>query len=214
MTPGTRRARWRVAAVLVVVCCLSGCRVITPQPAVPDPSGLGSGVSDFDALNEQGVARILETGEARFDLSTGTIPTSAVGLGPDQTPPGITAEPGEMIRLEVVGPTGTLHADTDHLRFFAGNDTDIDQITYFLTATDDEALFGMLRDGVDDYGIDGDSVQRWIEASSFVGAEGSDYAFPAGTRLGLEVIYDVRYKPSAGMHVIIVQVLGQTDPAE
>lgn len=213
MRPGIRRARWRVAAALVVVCCLSGCRVSTPQPAVPDPSGLGSGVSDFDALNEQGVARILETGEARFDLSAGTIPKSDVGLGADQTPPGITAEPGETIRLEVVGPAGTLHADTDRLRFFAGAETDIDQITYFLTATDDEALFGMLRDGVDDYGIDADTVQRWIEASSSVGAEGSDYAFPAGTKLGMEVIFDVRYDPAAGMHVIIVQVLGQAGHA-
>lgn len=205
--PRVLRTTLSIATLLAVVCGLGGCRVIGPQPAIPDPTGLGSGTSDFDALDEQGVARILQTGEARFDLSTGAIRKSDVGLGADELPPSVSAPTGETISLDLVGSDGTVHAETDRVRFLASTSSpDIEQITYFLVTSDEDTLFEMLRDGVDDYGIDGDTVERWIDGADSIGAQASDYAFPPGTSLGLEVIFDVRYDPAAAAQVIIVHV--------
>jgi hypothetical protein len=109
--------------------------------------------------------------------------------------------------VEIVGPSGTVTARTDHLRFLdTPSPPSIDTLTYFLVASSDDEFFALLRDAVDEVGLDADAVERWISdvASDADGA--SAFAFAPGTATGLNVSYDLRYDRQKSAQVIIVEV--------
>ena len=64
----------------------------------------------------------------------------------------------------------------------------------------------LLRDGVDRYGIPGESAERWIESISSRPEDKGDFALAPGTSTGLDVIYDLRYDGAKDVQVIIVHV--------
>jgi hypothetical protein len=96
---------------------------------------------------------------------------------------------------------------TDHITF-AGDDVDevVRGVTYFLVADSPEQFFALLRAGVDDYGLDGDSVERWIDDVQDDPDGASDFAFAPGTALGVNVSYDLRYDEAKAKQVVIVEV--------
>lgn len=67
-------------------------------------------------------------------------------------------------------------------------------------------MTSLIRDGVDRYGIDSQSAERWIESISSRPEEGSDFALPPGNSTGLQITYDLRYDGSKDTQVIIVHV--------
>lgn len=63
------------------------------------------------------------------------------------------------MNLEILGPSGTVSAETDRLRLrLKGMNTrsDFTEVTCFLTADSFEGFSALVRDGVDRYGIDSD----------------------------------------------------------
>ena len=82
---------------------------------------------------------------------------------------------------------------------------DFSEVTYFLTTGSPDEFFDLIRDGVERYGIDCDSAERWI--SSPKDPEGrSDFSLAPGTSTGLAVNYDLRYDGAKDTQVIIVHV--------
>jgi hypothetical protein len=166
-------------------------------------AGGGAQLSTIDA---EGAACILESHEARFDMSHGMIDKSLLGLPVDGEAPDVSSDDG-LIRLEIVGPQGTLVASTDRIRFFTiDTQPDVDRITYFLFADTPEEFFELLREGSDAYGLDRASVDAWIDAASTDTDGVSDFSFAPGTLLGMNVNYDLRYDVNAAVQVVIVDV--------
>jgi len=157
-------------------------------------------------LDPEGIACILESHEARFDLRNGTIDKAAIGLPADGYAPDVQSRDG-LIHLEILGPEGVLEASTDRIRFFTtDNVAAVSAITFFLVADTPAEFFALLEEGSDAYGIDRDSVDRWIESVDSEPNAVSDFAFAPGTTLGMNVSYDVRYDESASTQVAIVEV--------
>ncbi|WP_374946881.1 hypothetical protein [Agreia sp.] len=202
-----RRAAASIA-VLSAVVSLTACGIRIP-PLDPNPdSDKGSPVTgtDLSTLDADGIARILATKEARFDLSEGTIDKSVLGLPADEYAPDVQSRDG-LISLEIAGPQGTVEAETDRIRFFTTDaQPDVDRITYFLVADSPEAFFELLREGSDAYGLDRASVDDWIDSVETDSDGVSDFSFAPGTSVGLNVNYDVRYDSSAAVQVAIVDV--------
>jgi len=215
-SPTRRRASWtatigrRAAAVAVLLAgalSVAGCGYNIPPLVPSDPPAQGAlGPSELSTLDPDGVERIIASGQARFDLSDGEIPKSAVGLAASDYAPDVNAH-GKLIDLEIVGPTGTLEASTDYIRFFTTDASpSIPTITYFLAADDSEDYFQLLRDGSDAYGIDGSDVEAWIESMATDSDGISRYSFQPGNRLGMNVNYELRYDRSSPPQVILVEV--------
>ncbi|TQJ66565.1 hypothetical protein FBY31_0600 [Arthrobacter sp. SLBN-100] len=113
----------------------------------------------------------------------------------------------DVMALEIEGPSGTISATTDRLRLNGMNTrSDFSEVTYFLTASSLGDFKDLIRDGVDRYGIPGESAEGWIESISSRPEEKSDFALQAGTSTGLRVTYDLRYDGSKNVQVIIVHV--------
>lgn len=209
---GTQRPRLRRAAasiaVVAAIASLTACGVrIPPIDQNPD-SDKGSPVTgtDLSTLDPDGIARILDSKTARFDMSGGTIDKSVLGLPADEYAPDVQSRDG-LISLEIVGPQGSVTASTDRIRFFTTDaQPDVDRITYFLVAESTDAFFELLRDGSDAYGLDRASVDDWIDSVGTDSDGVSDFSFAPGTTVGLNVNYDVRYDESAAVQVAIVDV--------
>jgi hypothetical protein len=197
-----------VSLVTVVLAAgLAGCGFRVTGPSSDSSVSATPAVAGFSTLDEQGVERIKQEGEARFDWSSGSLLKSAVGLGASDFVPDVVAPDGELIDVEIVGPSRTVTARTDHLRFLdTPSPPSIDTLTYFLVASSDDKFFSLLRDAVDEVGLDADAVERWISdvASDTDGA--SKFAFAPGTATGLNVSYDLRYDRQKSVQVIIVDV--------
>jgi predicted small lipoprotein YifL len=197
-------------ALLAAIASLTACGIrIPPIDQNPDPdSDKGTPVTgtDLSTLDADGIARILDSKTARFDMSDGTIDKSVLGLPADEYAPDVQSRDG-LISLEIVGPQGSVTASTDRIRFFTTDaQPDVDRITYFLVAESTDEFFELLRDGSDAYGLDRASVDDWIDAVATDSDGVSDFSFDPGTTVGLNVNYDVRYDESAAVQVAIVDV--------
>lgn len=211
----TRRQRPAVVraglAVLAAV-ALAGCMPAAPTPASPtsalQPSpGSTVKTSEFSTLDAAGVDTIRESRTARLDMRSGTLQKASVRLADDSFGPEINMRDTGKISLTIAGPSGTIEGETDRIRFNTTQSRpDFREVTYFLTATSLEEYIGLIRDGVEKYGVDPASAERWI--SSVKGNPGtkSDFSITSGTSTGLEVNYDLRYDGSKDVQVIIVHV--------
>ena len=202
--------------VLAAAVALGGCQLSAPNPATPSSASspsAGSTVktSEFSTLDAAGVETIRSTGAARLDMSSGTLDKAAVQVTPDSYGPEINTRGAGKINLTIVAPSGEITGETDRIRFNTTDKrTDFSEVTYFLTAKSAEEYFALIRDGVQRYGIDEDSAERWISSTERDPQGKSDFSITSGTATGLDVNYDLRYDGGKDTQVIIVHVL----PAE
>lgn len=216
--PAARGRQRRAAAVVrfllpafVAGLALSACQPAGTSPANPTvlPSA-GSTVktSEFSTLDAAGVENIRKSKTARLDMSSGRLEKSAVRVTADSYGPEINTRDSGKISLSILAPNGEITAETDRIRFNTTDTrTDFSQVTYFLTASSQEEYFELIRDGVERYGISGESAEEWISGREADPASKSDFSITPGTDTGLMVNYDLRYDGSKDTQVIIVHVL-------
>lgn len=203
-TPVGRRTILASTAV-VLGFSLTGCGYTIGGPlkvsADPAPS------TEFSMLNESGVAQIQESQSVRLDFRTGAIVKSDVGLLDSAYGPDLVAPQGEKFQLSIAGSEGTVTAQTDHVRFTTtDNMPTLDIIYYFLTADTAEEYFQLVRDGVENLGIDLADAENWIDSVKANPDENHEYVLSPGFKPGFSVSYDLRYDGSKATQVIIVSV--------
>ena len=201
------------ASFLLVPLLLTGC--VVPYGGAGAATTATAAANGYARLDEAGIAQIKASKSARLDMTSGQLTKESVGLesGTSQAPDVLMRD--GMMELIIEGPTGTVRAHTDRLRLNGmNNGPDFSQVTYFLTAGSLEDFTALLRDGVDRYGIPGESAERWIESISSRPEDKGDFALEPGTSTGLDVIYDLRYDGAKDVQVIIVHVtrLTGSDP--
>ncbi|MFE4195749.1 hypothetical protein ACFRJ9_07785 [Paenarthrobacter sp. NPDC056912] len=163
--------------------------------------------SEFSTLDAAGVDRIRTDKRARLDMSSGSLPKSAVRVSDDSYGPEINTQDSGKINLTIVGPSGEITAETDRIRFKTTDARpDFTEVTYFLTADSLEELSALVRDGVSKYGIDAEDAERWIASATKDPASKSDYSLTSGSSTGLAVNYDLRFDGTKDSQVIIVHV--------
>lgn len=196
----------RLAALcLAVPLLLSGC--VVPYGGADATTTATAAADGYARLDEAGIAQIKSSKAARLNMSSGQLTKESVGLedGTSQAPDVLI--PDGVMALDIQGPSGTISAKTDRLRLNGMNTRpDFTEVTYFLAAESLEDYTALIRDGVDRYGIDSGSAERWIESISSRPKEKSDFALTPGTSTGLKVTYDLRYDGSKDVQVIIVHV--------
>ena len=193
------------ASFLLVPLLLTGC--VVPYGGAGAATTATAAADGYARLDEVGIAQIKASKSARLDMTSGQLTKESVGLesGTSQAPDVLMRD--GMMELIIEGPTGTVRAHTDRLRLNGmNNGPDFSQVTYFLTAGSLEDFTALLRDGVDRYGIPGESAERWIESISSRPEDKGDFALAPGTSTGLDVIYDLRYDGAKDVQVIIVHV--------
>ena len=199
----------RLAAVLIATpLLLTGCVVpyngATPSATSSPPP---AGAKTFSTLDKAGIEQIKASKTARFDMTTGWLSKESVGLedGSSQAPD-VSIKDGTM-SLVVEGPLNDVSGHTDRFRMNGMNTgSNFSEVTYFLTAQSLDEYAAMIRDGVDRYGLDQDSAEDWIQSISAEPKQKGEFAIGAGTRIGLQVTYDLRYDGSKDTQVIIVHV--------
>jgi hypothetical protein len=201
-----------VAAAIAASGLLTGCQMAGPASASFSPfptssSGSTVSTSEFSTLDATGVDRIRTAKEARLDMSSGSLMKADVGVTADSYGPEINVQDSGTIALSILGPEGTVDAQTDRIRFNTTDERpDFSEVTYFLTAGTREELFTLIRDGVARYGINAETAEYWIQSVSEDPDGRSDFALDPGTATGLDVTYDLRYDGSKDTQVIIVHV--------
>ncbi|WGW12466.1 hypothetical protein LWF01_01480 [Saxibacter everestensis] len=203
---GRRMATLLLATLLLATSLLvSGC-ALSRGPADTASPTLPAGA--YSTLDDAGVERILASRTARLDMRSGNLEKSDVGLPQDDLGPEInTRDPHDKVQLTIVGPSGEISGETDRIRFnTVDTRTDFSVVTYFLTTESAEEYFELIRDGVDRYGIDGESAERWITSAEADPEHSSEFSLVSGTSTGLEVNYDLRYDATKNTQVIIVNV--------
>ncbi len=205
-----RRFRRKAAVVILVLAgsfALTGCQISSPHATEPTPQGSTVSTSEFSTLDAAGVEQIRATKTARLDMSSGSLKKADVRVTEDSFGPEINTQDTGKIALTVVAPNGEITGETDRIRFkTTAARTDFSEVTYFLTADSTEAYFGLIRDGVQRYGIDSASAERWITSAEADPATKSDFSITSGTDTGLEINYDLRYDGAKDTQVIIVHV--------
>jgi hypothetical protein len=215
-TTAVRAPKPRAAVVLALLpvlaagLALAGCQAAQPNnPNATTPPSAGSTVktSEFSTLDAAGVDTIRDTRSARLDMRSGTLQKKSVGLTEDSYGPEINTRDAGKIALTIAGPSAEIHAETDRIRFSTTDKSpDFREVTYFLTANSLEEFTGLIRDGVEKYGVDSVSAERWISSIALNPKQESDFSLTSGTSTGLEVNYDLRYDGSKDVQVIIVHV--------
>ncbi|WP_045731751.1 hypothetical protein [Pseudarthrobacter chlorophenolicus] len=221
MTPARTAAAWKqrrpsgvvlLLPVLAAGLALGGCQLSTPEPATPSSAtspSAGSTVktSEFSTLDAAGVETIRSTGAARLDMSSGTLAKESVQVTQDSYGPEINTRGAGKINLTIVAPSGEITGETDRIRFNTTDKRpDFSEVTYFLTAQSAEEYFALIREGVQRYGIDEASAERWISSTESDPDGKSDFSITSGTATGLDVNYDLRYDGGKDTQVIIVHV--------
>jgi hypothetical protein len=207
-TAPLRQRRGSAVVLLALSACLAlaGCQ-LSGTPTEPTPQGSTMSTSEFSTLDAAGVAAIRESKTARLDMSSGRLEKAAVRVTEDSYGPEINTRDSGKIRLTIVAPSGEISGETDRIRFNTTDKRqDFSELTYFLTAESADEYFGLIRDGVERYGIDADSAERWIAGAQRDPARKSDFSITSGTSTGLEVNYDLRYDGTKDTQVIIVHV--------
>jgi hypothetical protein len=206
LAPAPRSRRPAVVLLaLAAVLLLAGCRLGgAPADPTPTPSVDSSAFSTLDAA---GVDLIRQTKVARLDMSSGRLDKAAAGVAQASYGPGISTRDSSKIALTIVAPEGEITAETDNIRFNTTDKRpDFSEVTYFLTAGSLAEFAGLIRDGVQRYGVDSEVAERWISSMEKRPEDKSDYSVTSGTSTGLEVNYDLRYDGTKDVQVIIVHV--------
>ncbi|WP_104175116.1 hypothetical protein [Arthrobacter sp. Y81] len=205
----TRRFRRQAAVVLLALTgslALAGCRV-SGTATEPTSQGSTMSTSEFSTLDAAGVDQIRATKTARLDMSSGSLQKAAVRVTEDSYGPEINTRDSGKVALTIAAPNGEITGETDRIRFKTTDKRpDFSEVTYFLTAESADEYFELIRDGVERYGIDSDSAERWISSAEADPAKKSDFSITSGTDTGLEVNYDLRYDGGKDTQVIIVHV--------
>jgi hypothetical protein len=195
----------RLAAILLLApLLLTGC--VVPYGGADAATTATAAADGYARLDGAGIAQIKASKAARLNMSSGQLTKESVGLeaGTSQAP---DVKVSGVMELTVEGPSGSVSARTDRLRLNGmNNGSDFSEVTYFLTADNRDDYFALIRDGVDRYGIDKASAERWIESISSRPEDKSDFAIQPGMSTGLEVTYDLRYDGSKDVQLIIVHV--------
>ncbi|WP_285246380.1 hypothetical protein [Pseudarthrobacter sp. efr-133-R2A-89] len=207
----TLRLRAGVVLVLLAAVALAGCVPAAPTSTPPSASSPSAGstvqTSEFSTLDAAGVDTIRETKTARLDMRSGRLQKASVRLTDDSFGPEINTRDLGKISLTIAGPTGDVQAETDRIRFSTTDqEPDFREVTYFLTAGSLEEYTGLIRDGVEKYGVDSAAAERWISSTERNPGTKSDFSITSGTSTGLEVNYDLRYDGSKDLQVIIVHI--------
>ncbi|ACL41721.1 conserved hypothetical protein [Pseudarthrobacter chlorophenolicus A6] len=212
---GTQRRAAGVVLLLPALAAglaLGGCQLSAPDSATPSSAtspSAGSTVktSEFSTLDAAGVETIRSTGAARLDMSSGTLVKESVQVTQDSYGPEINTRGAGKINLTIVAPSGEITGETDRIRFNTTDKRpDFSEVTYFLTASSAEEYFALIREGVQRYGIDEASAERWISSTESDPEGKSDFSITSGTATGLDVNYDLRYDGGKDTQVIIVHV--------
>ncbi|MBP1233369.1 hypothetical protein JOE40_003013 [Arthrobacter sp. PvP102] len=163
--------------------------------------------SEFSTLDAAGVEQIRATKTARLDMSSGSLKKADVRVAEESYGPEINTRDSGKIALTIAAPSGEITGETDRIRFNTTDKRpDFSEVTYFLTADSVDQYVSLIRDGVQRYGIDGVSAERWIASAEADPAKKSDFSITPGTSTGLEVNYDLRYDGAKDTQVIIVHV--------
>lgn len=198
-----------VAATAVLGAALASCGFSVRKASGPPgftPEELVD-TAEFSTLNELGIARAKASKSLRLDFRAGSIAKSGVGLADSAYGPDVVANESEKFQLTILGAAGTLKAQTDHVRF-GTTDTSpaLETVYYFLTSETLDEYVKLLRDAVDNYGLEMGPVERWIANVQEDPGKKSSYSVGAGNALGFDVEYDLRYDGSKKKQVIIVGV--------
>lgn len=206
ITPPLRRQAAVVLLALAGILALAGCQLNGPTTA-PTSQGSTVSTSEFSTLDAAGVDQIRSSKTARLDMTSGSLKKADVRVTEDSYGPEINTKDSGKIALTIVGPNGEIQGETDRIRFNTTSArTDFSEVTYFLTADSMDRYFSLVRDGVQQYGIDSEDAERWITSISDDPTSKSDYSLTSGTATGLGVNYDLRYDGAKDTQVIIVHV--------
>lgn len=163
--------------------------------------------AEFSTLDELGIARVKASKSLRLDFRGGSIAKSDVGLQDSAYGPDVVALDGEMLRLTIRGTGGTLEAATDHVRFFTTETSpELTMVTYFLTAETLDEYVQLLRDAVQEHGLDAEAVERWVEETETDPGDKDSHAIGSESDKGFYLGYDLRYDGGKEIQVIIVTV--------
>ena len=207
-TPVSRLRRQAAVVLLALSVCLAlaGCQ-ISGTATEPTSQGSTMSTSEFSTLDAAGVAAIRESKTARLDMSSGRLEKAAVRVTEDSYGPEINTRDSGKINFTIVAPSGEISGETDRIRFNTTDKRpDFSEVTYFLTADSPDEYFELIRDGVERYGVNADSAERWIAGAQRDPERKSDFSITSGTDTGLEVNYDLRYDGTKDTQVIIVHV--------
>lgn len=186
---------------------LPACGVATDTPGHDHTSSSqGTPVLGNSTLDQAGIAKITADRAATLDLSSGRLSRSAAGLAEGMQSPMVDLAGKGMMRLTIKAPHGTIEAQTDVLRalIFEGQ-SDVDTLTYFLTAETKEDFLTLARSGTA-YGIDGGAIETWAKSVGDAPTGRHYFVLPAGESTGLRVVYDLRFDADKKVQVIIVTV--------
>jgi hypothetical protein len=184
---------------------LTGCAAADPEDSQTAPSSSSAG--SYSRLDPVGIEHIKKSKTARLDMTSGKLTKESVGLedGTSQAPDVLIKE--GLMELNIGAPSGVISAKTDRLRLNGmNNGPDFREVTFFLKAESFEEFTALIRDGVNRYGIPGESAEGWIESMSGRQEDEGDFSLAPGTSTGLQIQYDLRYDGSKDVQVIIVHV--------
>lgn len=204
-----------ISAPLLLTGCVVHYAGATPSATNAPPDGSTSsatnappdGAKTFSTLDKAGIEKIKASKTARFDMTTGWLTKESVGLenGSSQAPD-VSIADGTMF-LVIEGPVGAVSAQTDRFHMNGMNTgSNFSEVAYFLTAQSLDEYTALIRDGVDRYGINKEAAEDWIQSISAKPEQKSELVIATGTRIGLQVTYDLRYDGSKDTQVIIVHV--------
>ncbi|MEO8283725.1 MAG: hypothetical protein ABI568_10015 [Pseudarthrobacter sp.] len=204
MSSFRRSLRIRTTICLLSLAVLAnGCAGTPPDPGTAKPLEAGR----YSTLDAAGVTQIRETKTARLDMRTGRLVKAAVGVADESYGPEINTRNSGKVSLTIAAPNGAITGKTDRIRFNTTDKrTDFSEVTYFLTAGSLDEFTSLIRDGVQRYGIDSGSAERWISSMESHPEDKSDFSITPGTSTGLEVNYDLRYDGAKDTQVIIVHI--------
>ncbi|MBT2585600.1 hypothetical protein [Arthrobacter sp. ISL-95] len=195
------------ATFLLVSLMVTGCAAASPATTPTESTAPSSSAEQHSRLDPAGIEQIKKSKMARFDMTSGKLTKESVGLGDGTSQaPDVLIKEG-LMELTIEAPTGLISAKTDRLRLNGMNKgPDFREVTFFLTAESFEDFTALIRDGVDRYGIPGESAEGWIESMSGRPEDEGDFSLAPGTATGLQVQYDIRYDGAKDVQVIIVHV--------
>lgn len=121
----------------------------------------------FSLLTEAGIAEINRSRRGRFDLRSGELTKSAVGLDNSNKEPMIGSPGGANFTFTFLGPAAEETLVTDSLTFTTSIVTDaVQTIVWFSAPPTIEAAHAELRAGIYRWGFRPEDIEWWITTSA------------------------------------------------